>query len=147
MAQSMPQVQMAADPMTGEMVPVPVDPMAEAGKFLLGILECPVEPEQLGHMASIRYLRAWRTSDEGKKAPPELWAGVKGMLYQHIEGLMAEAQMMGMVAMAGVPPEAQMDAGDESPKGGEKNKNPQRKQTQPPQGEPNKQAAMAGGIA
>lgn len=144
MAQGMPQIQMAEDPMTGEMMAMPVDPMAEAANFLLGILECPVEPEQLGHIASIRYLRTWRTTDEGKKAPPELWAGVKGMIYQHIEGVMAEAAMMGMVGMASMPMEGQtgMDAGQESPKSGEKNKS---KQAQgPPQGEPKRQATMAG---
>lgn len=148
MSQGMPSVQMAADPMTGEMVAMPVDPMAEAGQFLLGILTCPPEPEQLGHLASIRYLRAWRTTDEGKKAPPELWAGVKAMLYAEIEGFMAEAAMMGMVSMAGMPMDQQtgMDAGGDSPKKGEKNKNPQSKQMGPPQGGGNKQAAMAGAV-
>lgn len=131
MQQGMPPTQMAADPVSGEMMEVPVDPMAEAASFLLGVLQPPIEPEQLGHLACIQYLRAWRTTDEGKKAPPELWAGVKAIIYARVEGLMAEAQLMGMVAMAGMPPEEQMSAGGESPKVGEKNKNKQSKQMQP----------------
>jgi hypothetical protein len=145
MQQGMPPVQMQPDPVSGQMAAVPVDPMAEAGQMLLGVISPPVEPEQLGHLASIRYLRTWRLTDEGKTAPPELWAGVKAMLYQHIDGLMAEAQMMGMVASAGTPmDQTGMQPGAESPKKQETNPNPQAKQMQPPHPQPARQPAMAG---
>ncbi len=125
--QGMPPMQMAADPMTGEMMAVPVDPMQEAGNFLLGILEPPVEKEELGHMSSIRYLRSWLTEDEGLKAPPELRAGVKMMIYAHIEGVMAEAQMTGLVGMMGQPMAAPPPEGEQKEKkpGGQTNTNPQ----------------------
>lgn len=103
MAQQMPPTQMQADPMTGQMIEVPVDPMQEAGQFLIGVLVPPIEKEEVGHMQSIAYLREYLTTDEGKKATPELRAGVKAMIAQHIEGLMAEAQITGMVGMAGQP--------------------------------------------
>lgn len=131
--QGMPSVQMGTDPMTGQMVPVPVDPMAEAGQFLLGILTPPIEIEEIGHLAAIAYLRAFLTTDEGCEAPPELRAGIKAMIYQHLQGLLAEAQFTGMMAMAGAPVGPEMNGGQESPKAGEKNKNPQSKQMQPPQ--------------
>jgi hypothetical protein len=130
MAAQMPSVQMGADPVTGEMVPMPVDPIAEAGKFLIGILPCPPEAEMLGLLACIHYLRGWRTTDEGRKAPPELWAGVKALIYTCVEGVAKEAQMMGMLAMAGMPPQPEMGAGQESKKP-TKNKTPQSKQMQP----------------
>lgn len=112
--QQMPQVQMAADPMSGQMIAQPVDPMAEAGQFLLSILQPPPMIEELGHLGSIHYLRSWLTTDEGKKAPPELrQGGVKALLYFHLEGLMAEAQFTGMLGMMGQPPGP---AGQESEK-------------------------------
>lgn len=143
MAQGMPTVQMGADPTTGEMIPMPVDPMAEAANFLLSILQPPIELEEIGHMAAIQYLREWLLTDEGKKATPELRAGVKAMIYRHLEGLTAEAQLMGMLAMAGQPP---MPAGqpNEQSKGGP-NKTPDTKQTMGAPGKkPEKQPAMAG---
>lgn len=144
MAAQMPPVQMAPDPVTGQMIPVPVDPMAEAAQFLLQILQPPIEPEETGHLAAVAYLRSWLTEDEGREAPPELRAGIKAMIRAHVEGLVAEAQLTGMVAMAGMPPQPQMSAGNESPKAGEKNKNPQSKQMQPPQEQPARQAAGVG---
>ena len=126
----MPPVQMAQDPMSGEMGMVPVDPMAEAGQFLLGILQPPIELEEVGHMASIAYCRSWLTEDEGRDAPPELRAGVKAMIYQHLQGLLAEAQFTGMVAMAGQPPAPAGQEGGEKPNE-RKNKTPDTKQMQP----------------
>ena len=116
MAQQMPPTRMEVDPMTGAAMEVPVDPMAEAGQFLIGILVPPIELEELGHMQSIAWLREWLTTDEGKKAPQELRAGVKAMIAAHLEGLMAEAQMTGMIGMAGQPmppimPEQSADGG------------------------------------
>jgi hypothetical protein len=145
MQQGIPATQMAADPLTGEMVEVPVDPLAEAGEFLLGILAPPIEPEEVGHLASISYYRSCLTEDEFLDAPPELRAGIKAAIRRHVEGLIAEAQLTGMVAMAGMPPAPApgMDAGQESPKVGDKNPNPQAKQMRPPQEEPKKQAAGA----
>lgn len=103
LAQQMPPTQMEVDPMTGVAVEVPVDPMAEAGQFLIGVLVPPIEPEEIGHMQAIAYLRDWLTTDEGKKAPQELRAGVKAMISAHIEGVMAEAQITGMIGMMGRP--------------------------------------------
>lgn len=145
MRQDLPPTQMAADPLTGEMVEVPVDPLAEAGAFLLGILAPPIEAEEVGHLASISYYRSCLTEDEFLDAPPELRAGIKAAIRRHVEGLIAEAQLTGMVAMAGMPAPAApgMDAGQESPKTGDKNPNPQSRQMKPPQGETRKQAAGA----
>lgn len=135
MAQMMPPTQMEVDPMTGAAMEVPVDPMAEAGNFLLGILQPPVELEEIGHLAAIHWSREWLTTDEGKKAPPELREGVKAMIAAHIEGLIAEAQMMGVVGMAGQPmmadPNAPPDDG-----GGSPNKNPKAPPADPSQKKP-----------
>lgn len=124
--QDMPPVQMAADP------------MAEAGQFLLGILDPPIEIEETGQLSAIAYCRNFLTTDEGREAPPELRAGVKAMIYRYLEGVMAEAQFTGMLAMAGQPV---MDAGQESPKSGEKNKNKQSDQMKPAGAQP-----MAAGV-
>lgn len=103
MAQQMPPTQIQQDPMTGAAVEVPVDPMAEAGQFLMSALVPPVEMEEIGHMQAIAYLRGFLTEDQGKTASPELRAGVKAMISAHIEGLMAEAQITGAVGMAAQP--------------------------------------------
>lgn len=121
---SMPMVQMAPDPVTGQMIQVPVDPMAEAGQFLLSILTPPIEVEEIGHLAAINVYRDWLTTDEGKEAPMELRAGVKAAIYRHVEGLMAEAQMTGMVGMAGQP--MPVEEPQEGPP--KKNSNPDAKQ-------------------
>lgn len=122
----MPPVQMAPDPMTGEPVMVPVDPMAEAGQMLLGVLQPPIEVEEIGHLASINYYRDFLTADEGKEAPPELRAGVKAAIYAHVQGLIVEAQLTGLVGAAGQPPgEEQEEGGESGGKEPEKtNKNP-----------------------
>jgi hypothetical protein len=121
----MPPVQMAPDPMTGRMTPVPVDPMAEAGRFLLDILNPPIEIEEFGHLAAINYYRSWLTEDEAKEAPPELRAGVKAAIYRHIEGLISEARMTGMIGMAGAPPPPSEEP---PPPEDRKNRNPSAKQ-------------------
>lgn len=147
MQQGMPPVQMQPDPMSGQMVAVPVDPMAEAGQFLLRILNPPPDIEQLGHLASIQYLRSWLGEDERKELPPEVAAGVKALIYFHVDGLMAEAQLTGMVAAAGMPPAPPMGAGqpnEKSKEGGGKqptNPNPQASQMQPPRPKPQAQSA------
>lgn len=127
----MPPTQMAADPMTGQMTEVPVDPMAEVGQFLLGILNPPIEIEEMGHLAAIAFDRAFLTTDEGKEAPPELRAGVKAMIPVHIEGLIAEGQITGMIGMAGQPA-PMMPAGEENGKS-RNNPNPDEKQMRPSQ--------------
>ena len=129
MAQMMPPTQMEIDPMTGAAMEVPVDPMAEAGQFLVGILQPPIELEEMGHLSAIMWCREWLTTDEGKKAPAELRAGVKAMIAAHLEGMMAEAQMTGAVAMAGqpMPVMPEQDADGAAPP---KNSNPDAKQMQ-----------------
>lgn len=99
-----PMVSVEPDPMTGEPMPVPVDPMALAGQQLLQILQPPIELEEMGHLASINYCRDWLTTDEGIAADPLLRAGVKAMIAAHVEGLMAEAQLTGAIGMMGAPP-------------------------------------------
>jgi len=131
MQQGMPPTQMVADPMTGQMAEVPVDPQAEAGQFLLGILQPPIEIEETGHMAAIAYLRSWLTEDEGREAPPELRGGIKAMLYQHLQGLLAEAQFTGMVQMMGQPPAPAGEEAGAGPRNERKNKNPQTDQMKP----------------
>ena len=129
MAQMMPPTQMEIDPMTGAAMEVPVDPMAEAGQFLVGILQPPIELEEMGHLSAIMWSREFLTTDEGKKASPELRAGVKAMIAAHLEGMMAEAQMTGAVAMAGqpMPVMPEQDADGAAPP---KNSNPDAKQMQ-----------------
>ena len=134
----MPQTQMTADPLTGEMVEAPVDPMVEAGQFLLTVIQPPIEPEEMGHLAAVNWCRDFLTMDEGRKAPPELRAGVKAMIVAHTEGMMTEAQIMGMVGMAGQPmPVGPPREGGEQPK----NPNPDDKQMKQPRPE---QQAPAG---
>lgn len=131
MVQQMPPVQMAEDPMTGEQGIVPVDPMAEAGGFLLGILQPPIEIEETGHMAAIAYYRSWLTEDEGREAPPELRAGIKAAIYRHLEGVMAEAQLIGAIGMMGQPMEEPQEAGGGKPDNDRKNKNPNTNEMKP----------------
>lgn len=118
MMQAIPPVQETVDPMTGEMVMAPVDPVAEVGQMLLTSLNPPIELEEMGHQSSIRYLRDWLTTDEGIKAGQIVRSGVKAMIQAHIQGLMAEAQMMGAIGMMGAPPEESEEGedGDEGPK-------------------------------
>ncbi len=103
MAQQMPPTQMQVDEMTGEVMEVPVDPMAEAGKFLVGILQPPIEMEELGQLSSLIRAQSWLTEDDGKKAPPELRAGVKAMMPLYVQGLVQQGQIKAMIGMAGQP--------------------------------------------
>lgn len=122
--QQMPAMQMQADPMTGEMVAAPVDPLAEAGQFLLSVLQPPIELEEIGHLSAINWYRAWLSTDEGRQAPQELRAGAKAAIAAHLQGVMAEAQITGMVGMAGQPmPPMPPDAGNAP-----KNQNPKSEQ-------------------
>lgn len=141
MTAQMPPVQMATDPMTGEMGMAPVDPMAEAGQFLLGILQPPIELEEVGHMAAIAYYRSWFTEDEGREAAPEQRAGVRAALYRHLEGLLAEAQFTGMVQMAGQPMQEPQEEGGGNER---KNSNPQADQMKPGTNSQKQQPAMVG---
>ena len=148
MMQGMPAMQMAADPMTGEMAAVPVDPMAEAGNFLVGILQPPIEIEELGHLAAIQWLRDWLTNDEGKAAPPELRAGVKAMIAAHLQGVMTEAQMTGMVGMMGQPMQAAPEQKSAAP-ASRKNQNPDSSQMggpKRPSPKPKRENAPAGAV-
>ena len=117
MAQMIPPTQVQADPMTGEAVEVPTDPVAEMGQMLLQTLTPPVEIEELGHQASISYLRDWLTTDAGIAADPMLRAGVKAMIAAHLQGLMMEAQIGGALGMAGEP-ELKGPQDNEKPKSG-----------------------------
>lgn len=101
---ALPPTQIAPDPMTGEPVEVPVDPLAMAGQQLLSILQPPIEAEEMGHLSSINYLRDWLTTDEGMMADPIQRAGAKAMIGLHVEGLMAEAALTGALGMMGGPP-------------------------------------------
>ncbi|NBW15019.1 MAG: hypothetical protein EBR82_44160 [Caulobacteraceae bacterium] len=103
MATSLPPTQMTADPMTGEMIETPVDPMTEMGQMLLQVFTPPIEVEELGHQASINYLRDWLTTDAGIAADPMLRSGVKAMIAAHLQGMMMEAQIGGALGMAGEP--------------------------------------------
>jgi len=103
MAAAIPPAQQQVDPMTGQAVEVPTDPMAEMGQMLLQALNPPVEIEELGHQASISYLRDWLTTDAGIAADPTLRAGVKAMIAAHLQGMMMEAQIGGALGMAGEP--------------------------------------------
>jgi hypothetical protein len=131
MMQGMPPTTMDIDPMTGAMVEVPVDPMAEAGQFLLGILEPPIIPEEMGHIPAIDYLRDYLLTDAGKEMSPELRAGVVAMIHAHIEGAMAEAAITGQMQMAAQPMPMMSPDGEMPPDEGPKNKNPQKKQAEP----------------
>jgi hypothetical protein len=104
MASMLPPSQVQPDPMTGEPVEVPTDPMAEMGQLLLQALVPPVEMEELGHQASINYLRDWLTTDAGIVADPMLRGGVKAMIGLHLQGMMMEAQIGGALGTAGEPP-------------------------------------------
>lgn len=117
MAQMIPPTQVQADPMTGEAVEVPTDPVVEMGQMLLQTLTPPVEIEELGHQASISYLRDWLTTDAGIAADPMLRAGVKAMIAAHLQGLMMEAQIGGALGMAGEP-ELKGPQDDQKPKSG-----------------------------
>ena len=103
MAAAIPPTQQQVDPMTGQVMEVPTDPMAEMGQMLLQAINPPVEVEELGHQASISYLRDWLTTDAGISADPMLRAGVKGMIAAHLQGLMMETQISGALGMAGEP--------------------------------------------
>lgn len=103
MATMLPPTQVQPDPATGEPVEVPTDPMVEAGQMLLQALVPPIEMEELGHQASINYLRDWLTTDAGAAADPMLRSGVKAMIGLHIQGMMMEAQIGGALGMAGDP--------------------------------------------
>jgi len=103
MATAIPPTQQQVDPMTGQVMEVPTDPMAEMGQMLLQATSPPVEIEELGHQASISYLRDWLTTDAGISADPMLRAGVKGMIAAHLQGLMMETQIGGALGMAGEP--------------------------------------------
>lgn len=116
MAQQMPPTQMQVDPMSGQAVEVPVDPMAEAGQFLVGILDPPIEMEEMGQLPSLLRAQSWLTEDEGKKAPKELRAGVKAMMPVYINGIMMQAQIKMQIGMASQPPQP-MEQG-EQPQGG-----------------------------
>lgn len=129
--QQLPLVQVVADPTTGMPVEAPVDPKEEAGKLLLDSLQPPIEPEEIGHLAAVMYLRSSLTEDRYLNAPPELRAGIKAMIRAHIDGMAAEAQIRGGMAMAAqpMPPEMPPEAMPEPAK--PKNTSPDAKQMQP----------------
>lgn len=137
MAQQMPPTQMHVDPMSGQAMEVPVDPMVEAGNFLVGILQPPIELEELGQLSSLMRAQSWLTEDEGKKAPPELRAGVKAMMPKYVEGLMKQGQIKMMIGMAGQPPQpmpgegAPPQGGDSPKKSGDKPSGPSHPTNQP----------------
>lgn len=98
--QGLPPTQMAADPATGQLIEVPIDPMQEAASLLLQALDPPIEAEEMGHLAAVFYLRSWLTEDEGLNASPILRAGVKAMIAAHFQGMIQEQQMMGVLGSA-----------------------------------------------
>lgn len=143
--QTIPPVDVVADPMTGQMMQVPTDPMAEAGETLLGILEPPIEAEEMGHLQAINYLRSWLTEDDGIDASPILRAGVKAMITAHLDGLLRETQMMAAVGMASQPM-AGMAGPQQGATQNEAPSGPPNKQQKPPGGgaKPQQQSAAAG---
>lgn len=126
MMEQIPPVEAQPDPMTGEPMLVPVDPVAVMGQQLLSVLQPPIEMEELGHLASINYLRDWLTTDAGIVADPMLRAGVKAMIAAHLQGLMAEAALTGQMGMlAGPPPDEGLKGPQDEPKkSGEKSASP-----------------------
>lgn len=128
--EQLPPVQVVPDPMTGEPVEAPIDPMEEAGKLLIESLQPPIEAEEIGHLPAVMYLRSALTEDKYLTAPPELRAGIKAMIGAHMEGMAKEAQIRGGMAMAAqpMPPEVPQEAMPE-PKT-PKNSNPDAKQMQ-----------------
>lgn len=123
--EQMPATEPGVDPMTDTTIEMPVDPLAMAGQMMVQALVPPIEVEEMGHQASIRYLREWLTTDEGINADPLVRAGVKAMLYAHIQGMMAEAQMMGVISAMGAP--AEEDKTSNAPKDQPRTEEGQRK--------------------
>ncbi len=102
--QMMPTAQPQLDPMTGQMMMVPVDPNAEAGQMLAGSVTPPVDPFEMGHEASINRLRDWLSESEGIDADPMLRAGVDALITQHLQALMTETQIRGAIEGMAMPP-------------------------------------------
>src|SRR5207253_8324783 len=71
----------------------------------------PVYPYKLGKAEAITYLRGWLSEDEGLTASKVLREAVKTNIQQHIAGMQMEAQIKGMIAMAGQPPPMMPPAG------------------------------------
>jgi len=102
--QFLPPTELVADPLTGEMVEAPLDPMAELGAALVLSLQPRFNPRELGHELAINFLRAWYLTDEGIKAHPGLIAGVNALMDQYMEALAMESQTTARIAMAAQPP-------------------------------------------
>lgn len=122
MIQALPPSEITQDPMTGEMVEVPIDPMAELGALLVQTLQPALNPREIGMEEAINYLRAWYLTDEGRESPPELIAGVNALIDQMF---MMAGQVQGMIAaqgaqvqMAGMPPMPPGGPEGESPSSG-----------------------------
>lgn len=108
LAQGLPPTEMTMDPMTGAVVEVPIDPIAEIGGLLVQSLQPPLNPREMGMEEGINYLRAWFLTDEGRKSPPELIGGVNALIDQMFalagQVQMAIGAMGAQVAAAGMPP-------------------------------------------
>ncbi|MCI0748155.1 MAG: hypothetical protein L0Y58_22340, partial [Verrucomicrobia subdivision 3 bacterium] len=94
------------DPMTG----LPVDPAQMIAAQILQSLQPPVVPEEPGHVLSIKYLRDWLVTDEGKDASPVLRACVIALIHAHIEAAAIEAQVQGSMQMAAQMPAMEQQA-------------------------------------
>lgn len=102
--QFLPPTQLIADPLTGQMVEMPVDPMVELGGALLETLKPKFNARELGHELAINFCRAWYLTDEGIKADPGLIAGVNALMDAYTEALKMEGMAKAEIMMAGQPP-------------------------------------------
>lgn len=114
----MPPTQVSLDPMTGQPVEVPIDPAQEGGQMLAMSVQPPVDPFELGHEASIHYLRDFLSTDEGINADPMLRAAVGVMITQHIEALATEAMIRGSIQGVAAGPMGGMGGGEDQQVGG-----------------------------
>lgn len=94
------------DPMTG----MPIDPAQMIAAQIIQSLQPPVVPEEPNHVLSIKWLRDWLVTDEGKEASPMVRASVIGLIHAHIEAAAMEAQTQGQMQMAAQMPAMEQQA-------------------------------------
>lgn len=87
------------DPMTG----MPVDPQMMLAEEVVNILRPPIEPEEPGHLLSIKFLREFLITDEGKEASDMERACYKAMIRRHIQSQILESQITAQAQMAAMP--------------------------------------------
>jgi hypothetical protein len=116
--QMMPPTEMAVDPVTGEAAEVPVDLDAVAGELLVQSIQYTVEPEELGLLAGVDFLRDLLTCDEILDGPRELKQGVKALIMLYLQYAMQQQAFMSMFQTAGQPAQPEDGGGPEQGKKG-----------------------------